>query len=217
MVAARTDLDVAPLARHGRADRRHDAAASAMACVCAALVACGDDSGGGGPPPEVFVDTGIDSSSHVSELSPAEEQRLCDEVAEATLMVLQAPGIVTGFCTLEGILLSLLSPAADRERVCEEFVANCTAPLSLPDLSVFGANCGKPDPTCDATVGEIEQCTNAAIAALESFYLDVSCRDLSTITIAPAVPVAPTDCQDVERRCPDLYRSPTSASTSTAR
>lgn len=200
----------------GRATRCALAACVAF-CVCGSLLACGDDSGNGGVSPQTYIATGIDPDTNVQDLSAAEKQRLCEEVAQAVVGVLQDPSIVGGFCTLEGIIGSLLVPPAERESACENFVANCTTPLSLPDITLLGANCGEPNPTCNATVGELETCTNAAISALDVFYLNVTCSGIAELTVTPFVPPPAGTCQDVQTRCPDLYSVPTTTAPATAR
>jgi hypothetical protein len=169
--------------------------------------ACGDDSGSG-VAAETYIDTGIAPDRNVADLSAAEKQRLCEEVAEAALGVLQDPRIADGFCTLAGIAGSLLVPAQERERACEEFVAACTTPATFPDLTVLGANCGDPSPTCDATVGEIEACSNAAIGSLDAFYLNLTCSGVAELTVVPALARPATGCASVQAHCPDLYAVP---------
>lgn len=176
------------------------------------LQACGDD-GGGGSTSAPRIATGIDPGTPVGDLSDAQAQRLCDEVANAALDVLTHPRILGGFCTLEGILFALLAAPAEREQVCTEFVESCSNPAGFPDIAVVGANCGQPSATCDATVGEIETCVNAALAALEVFYLDISCSGLAQIQIAPVLPLPPTNCQAVQARCPNLYPTPAATPT----
>lgn len=103
-------------------------------------------------------------------------------------------------CNIEGLVLpSLLSfntgqplSPAERVRACEDQLTQCTGTTQRCDTATV-------DPSCNATVEDIESCFEAQLVALESLMKGPRC-DLADSDGGPGL-VLPS-CPRLDARCP---------------
>ncbi|MBL8924522.1 MAG: hypothetical protein JNJ54_37075 [Myxococcaceae bacterium] len=146
----------------------------------------------------VGVACGVAPSAKVSSLSGAQTRQWCRARLARFEARYSANERATLRCNVEGLVLpgllafsmgQPLSPA-ERVRMCEEHVAQCIGAASSCDTATT-------DPTCDATVRDVDACFDAQLEAL------------APLTSAPRCELAAGDggvlvppCPAVDSLCP---------------
>lgn len=187
---------------------------SLFSLVILALVACDDGGGGGGG--TVEVDTEIEESKKVSELTEEEAQQFCDRV-EA---IYEGTVDYNRLCEAFG---AAFTPSPD---ICRQSIPECVQSFQNPEEGVsFSVDPGAVDcmltdsaarENCDVTIEELEACWGDAMAAANG--VAVSCNDAGNAArlqqIADAAANGPEDipsCAPIAAACPGLIQDPLDA------
>jgi hypothetical protein len=155
---------------------------------------------------------GVDPDTVLSELSPADAQRVCAytvEQYESTLPTRRE------YCTKEGL------DRESTEEACQSFVVYCldhdvTRNAQEAVLQERGwrtwqpVDCGQADATafedCDASFEEFAACLEARVARKRQDWEARSCADArpgyASMAFFGPRPPAPAECEAYERKCP---------------
>src|SRR5688572_30820806 len=150
-----------------------------MACL-GLLAGCGGDSDDGPP----TVDTGIDESKPLSDVSEGEARQACENMRDAMRDVMNPDTLVPQFCTLFA-----LSAASD-EGSCNEMRSECIREANddpaLDDAEVDFECDGDISEfaSCDVTVGVLESCMNDSLSAMNAALRRFSCSDAGSFSEA---------------------------------
>ena len=188
-----------------------------IACVALglALTACDDDDGGnkmlrdGGlqdakAPDAGGVNLGVDKTKPVNQLTPTELTQAFKELEASSDRLTEQTQ--PKLCRVVGVIAALGAEQSAAD-VCNQAVAACLAP-SMPDA---GAGPASDDmctaqPTCSATVGEVEKCMNDMLTTVNA-YLDLwpTCASAAAgMGSIPTPPGDPVSCSSIRSKCPDL-------------
>jgi hypothetical protein len=142
------------------------------------LAACGGDGG-----------SGVDGDKKLAELTPAEQQALCEESA-AQAEANEDDALKVG-CYLQASLFGQCSEAA---------VQQC---ISQAQNAPQEGEC-QTDVTdaCTATVGELRACFDAQVDALGDIASKINCENALTLLGSAPEPAA---CKTAESKCPELF------------
>lgn len=161
------------------------------AAVLGAVGCGGDDSGGTG---------GVSSNEKVGDLSAAEAKALCKSLSSKLQQVGDAQTDLV--CVAQSAALS-----GGNADTCESSVGQCKEQYG-DDLTIdceTDGETGVSDACNDVTVGELNDCLDATIAALDAVSKKVTCstplsdlQDLSTSFETPAA------CTKIDAKCPDV-------------
>ena len=147
------------------------------------------------------VHTDIESSRQIGDLDPADEQALCEDLNDFSLEVLDED-----FRTRLACFSVTIAGGADDPDSCQETFDSCLAapPTDLGGVTFdLGTTCdfeGIPE-SCDATVGELIDCTVATILLLEEVVDGFNCSAQENST---AWEQTPTECETLYAACPEL-------------
>lgn len=183
----------------------------------------------GGP-----VESGVDPNKVAGELLPAEAEALCAEVDQELEGVFGEEELAELSCKVQGILAGVLGVTAENalsgqdagvpvdtasdlsaladfdtdeaRTVCQETVDACEPQPGLSSAVQQTLMCRTPEETCQATVGELEECFTDTLDLYRSITLLVpSCSRLSPLSLLAlvgAAPEQPESCVVVEEKCP---------------
>jgi hypothetical protein len=192
------------------------------------LFACGgdDDSGNGGG--GGGVDTGLSSSEKLSSLDGAEGKKVCESLATSFNTILSASDRKKISCTVLALPLSITANASGMltgdVAKCDGLVAKCMngekisdeAPVFEVDDEFVDANeCTEANATanfssCEATVGEFEQCVNQMRSLFLAKFKLIACASIADPAKLMAEAGADIDieaepkCEALTTKCPDL-------------
>lgn len=153
--------------------------------LVAAATACGDETSRADFP----VESGIARRRPLTELAPAEMTALCETALATTVTFLQSDETMSYACTLAASLLSITADDSSSvhvdEQSCRDARKEC---LKLPDPEPTeppGCAAFKIDlpATCQATVGEYEECVERLLTALDDDWRSISCSSLAKIPL----------------------------------
>jgi hypothetical protein len=173
--------------------------------VCLGLLAgCGGDSDDAAP----TVDTGIDETKALSDVTESEARQACEHMRDAMRDVINTDTLVPSFCTLFA-----LGPATS-EASCNDMRDECIREANAdPDVQMGGEIDFECDGDtsefvgCDVSVGVLETCINDSLAGMNAALHRYSCRDaerLSSEDVEALDPFAfetPGSCQPLEDQC----------------
>ena len=185
-------------------------------------LACSSDDDGGGSPEVV---SGIEGAKRVSELTEAEATQFCDAADAA------AKGLISDreACTMGAMFFS------ETPDDCRMIVEQCTTAGSVEvGDDVYeeeASSCTLEDTTkreaCDATVGELETCFTATLAATQTLVQSLTCDAVGAadgegmsavmdmMPSADGVPAGVPECASIQQKCPTLVAESGAASDST--
>lgn len=147
--------------------------------MAVALVACGGDDGG----------SGVDGDRKMSELTPAEQQALCEE-GEAKAEAHEDDALKVG-CYLQASLFGQCSEAAVQQCI--------TQAQNSPDE---GECTTDVTDACTATVGELRACLDAQMEVLGDIASKINCSNAVTLLGSAEEPAV---CAAAEAKCPELF------------
>lgn len=173
----------------------HSRSFNLRVAVFAALCAC--DSGP--------IDSGLPEDKPASQLTAREATQLCAAAHEYYERVVSDEELVGYICTS----LALAASGGDLA-VCEEEAEQCVAAPS-PAVEAIAADVrahGICEPlilaSCEATVGEVEDCLAEFVAHIDRLYASHSCAMLTepgeetiVLSVGPA-------CEAIAERCPKI-------------
>ncbi len=184
--------------------------------VCLALVltvgatsSCGGGGGGSGS----AVDTGLSDTRLLSSVTPEEATQACESIESAFSARLDVQSALAAVCELVGAALS------DTEAQCRQVADDCVAQAQRgegmlkeedfeQDFDCDEEESQQELASCEATVGEFEQCMNDQLALAEQTLAAFSCANAPNTTPealseAQAGPPLPASCEALEEKCPD--------------
>ena len=164
--------------------------------------ACDGDSGSGGSP----VPTSVPGNKRISDLTPAERDQLCADVAAWAMTGPFLTDGCNGSAWLTAYLQSIVDTAAtdaDLRTTCETLYVDCVA-------GGVTSNCSQVPANCMATVSEYNTCLSDSI---EPFAGIPACStatraSLSATAARLTTPVSSSACTAVQTKCPDALASP---------
>jgi hypothetical protein len=188
--------------------------------LAAALAAagCGSDDNGGG------VSSGIDGSKPADSLETSDAKKVCDAIASYASSQLTADLLRRTFCT-SLTAAPALSGKAPTVAECNDSVNMCLMQAQgAQSMSTAAPSCpsgGTLPPGCNATVGEIQACSTAAIDSARAILSGINC-DLWGLPPAEAqqrirdaqMRPEPAECTVVQQKCPALVASAQAPSSS---
>ena len=162
----------------------------------ALVAACGDD-GGGGTTVSAFEASTADEKT-VDSLTADEQTAFCNELKAYADANLSATDMKKLACYSFSIAFSGGDTAA-----CKESAEGCMADPDAVEVSNDASCDGSQITTCNATVGELEECYTAMVGRTKSLVSSLSCssspQSLSSMSEPPAA------CDSVKTKCPDLF------------
>jgi len=202
----------------------------ASSCALAAafvssLAACGggesdgtggtDGSGGSGTGGTAEVDSGLPEDTPASELSDSQIDQLCETYDEAIADSIAAIDLCTSTAYTGTAIYYYYDDGTIDEAAAQEF---CTLneqycddnpelveePMPEPCLAS-----GEPSGTCEATVGQFEDCLDGRLAAVRTLYNPAeTCETLTLEGLTEYLEgveaiMEPVACEEVTAACPD--------------
>ena len=165
------------------------------------VIGCGGDD-------SVTLDSGLNESTPVTELSSTQIDQLCQAAAEATASL-----STSDVCAL------IAFSEGDSAQECEQFMSMCTEYASW-DTEQLKANCveefdqiwNTPEPDrCHATVGQIEGCANEIYAVFPTLADEFPCSDAGDPerhnALQTQADASTPTCQEIEAAydgCPEI-------------
>jgi hypothetical protein len=161
------------------------------AAIALGLIACGGDDDDGS--------SGVSNSTNVKDLTQAQVDALCMEVAEKYEPV--SEDLKGLSCTFTGILAGQTGGGS-----CEEARMAC---LDKPDEETEEEDCTMAmAKDCDLTVGEYRACLDAAAKQAKDLAGSISCestlQELQELQGSGSGMTTPDECKVVEDKCPEL-------------
>jgi hypothetical protein len=167
------------------------------------LAGCGGDSDDGPP----TVDTGIDESKPLSDVTEGEARQACEHTRDAMRDMINPDTLVPSFCTL--FALGEASDESSCNSMRDDCIREANEDPSLADAEVDFECDG--DTTefsgCDVTVGVLESCLNDSLSAMNAALHRYSCGDAGSFSSAeleeldPFAFETPASCQPLEDQC----------------
>jgi hypothetical protein len=191
-----------------------------MKCIrnwsaCGYLVlaaACGGDSDDGGSDKGV-VDTGIEETTPLSEVTPAQATQVCDSLEVAVNARFSMERQTRATCEVLGALISA-NPGS-----CRDFADQCVSdpPQGLEGMGdlptgedLTEAGCGQASDyaSCTATIEEYEACVNDQLDEFEQLLQEFGCAnaplDIANFPESQAdIPTA-SSCTAFDMKCPGV-------------
>jgi hypothetical protein len=189
----------------------------ALSCL---LLACGDDEGGN------RVSTGLPEDKQLSELTVDDLMMACESASASFGNIVSEEESKRIDCTAGAIPASFTikdGKASGDVAKCKQLVNECLAagPSSGPNEGPIDTDLGakmdcSADGTaeqfegCTATVGEYEDCVNAAIGEFERFFTMINCDSLANPEMVRENVSAGIDigalpaCKGLPAKCPHL-------------
>jgi len=163
--------------------------------------ACDGDSGSGGSP----IPTSVPANKRISDLTPAERDQLCADVAHWAMTGPFLTDGCNGSAWLATYLESTLDTAAtdaDLQAMCQLLYADCVA-------GGVTSNCSQVPANCMVTVSEYNTCLSDSI---EPFAGIPACSSVTRASLSSnfarlATPVSSAACTAVQNKCPDALGS----------
>lgn len=153
-------------------------------------------------------DSGLPDDQTLGSLSPSDAQALCDKFDAYFSKGSVATSLHELNCRMAGIfgvVFAMPQSDADAQAACKALYDECvTAPAETT------SQCTAPDATCMATAGELEQCLNDSVDALEQASSAIPSCDklkLADLSASPSdmgmQPAESAACTAVETKCPN--------------
>jgi hypothetical protein len=146
-------------------------------------------------------DSGVDDGVGFDEVTTAQAMTFC-VAADAYLQTSFSPVVVGSFNCYVAALSSEVTPAA-----CQAAYDACiAAPPSTPlDVRPIDCTFAGPEPTCHASVGELEHCLAAEVASFLVRIDEVSCSiagNAAELMRLQGAPLTPEECTRLRTSCP---------------
>jgi hypothetical protein len=195
--------------------------AALVLSICAGLWACGDDDSGG-------ISTGLPKDEQLSELDAQDRVMACETVAAELGSVITPQEAKRLECTTLAVPQSLTvtngKPTGDVAK-CRQLVDRCMSGEAIAvgsDVDVMidtdlGDNkvCTESSTAaefqgCSATVGEYENCLNAALSAVDRLFAALDCSALSNLdklqaTVGDGFDIPSLEaCKPLAAKCPNI-------------
>lgn len=159
-------------------------------------VACGDDDGGGGG-----GTGGVSNNKKVGDLSESEAKALCNGLSSKFQKLGEAQTQI--LCVAQSAALS----GGDEDR-CEESVDTCKEQIGEDlgiDCDENEGETGVSDECDEVTVGELNDCLDATVKAMDAIKAKVTCStDVSELGDLMSEYETPAACSKIEAKCPDV-------------
>jgi hypothetical protein len=188
----------------------------AFGFLALSLAACGDDDDGGG------FSSGLPRDKVISGLDASEAQKLCLTLVDGINESFTAQQEKRITCTAIAFPLSVTTKDGERfgdVAMCQKLVDRCVDGEDIggtdPDFEfeVDSTQCDDSDlsqvATCEATVGEYEDCIGTVVTSFQKQYDLIDCKQLADLDklgdAANETPdlVSSPACMKVDEKCPD--------------
>jgi hypothetical protein len=160
--------------------------------------------GAGGGGTGSGVDTGLDPTTVVNKLSPADAQKICDAEARYVAMKIKDTDAVRLGCVLFASISG--GGAAPSMSACEASVMDCLSGGMVTTMM----NCtldAAALASCTATIEEVETCATAAVDSIAALVSSIDCS-IYSLPMAEwqaklaALEQLPTACTTLNQKCP---------------
>jgi hypothetical protein len=167
------------------------------------LAGCGGDSDDASP----TVDTGIDDTKVLSDVTESEARQACEHTRDAMREVMNPDTLIPQFCTL--FALDGAADAASCNSAREQCIQQAKQDPELDEAEIEFDCDGDTSQFvgCDVTVGALETCLNDSLAAMNAALHRYSCGDAERLSnedqdsFDPFAFETPASCQPLEERC----------------
>jgi len=181
--------------------------AATCAALASSLTACPGTTSSG------EIDSGLPEDKAANELTADETEQLCSAWTDTATETIDGadPCAYYGYAAaalLYGFVGDMASEA-DLRQACSEAQTSCEEDPEVAPVPPVPP-CIEPSETCEATVGEIEECLTDRLEQTEVFlYPAETCSTLTTDGLAEYIQasdeatMATAVCEDVAAACPD--------------
>lgn len=149
--------------------------------------------------PGVPFASGVPGDKKLSELSDADEKKLCDALGSYVEDLVSGGALVKTLCAVTALLGSAFFPGDNAMMLCEMLYQEC---LAAPVMTTMTGMCDvKVEMTCEATVAQYEACVSEGVNMLDDVAL--SCADVGGPDVLTALPsgTGPA-CAELDEICP---------------
>ena len=190
---------------------------SVVGVVVGSLAACTSGSSTStGPGGGNAVSTSVNTSQQAGSLSPSDTQQYCQDLA--AFFDQHYDQIRSFSCSITAGFGAIGKAGSAAQQACRDAYAWCESPDGGASATPANIDCtmlATELKGCTATVAEINQCEQDAIAEYSTVTVDSVCSNLGGDASATTSTVTnPASCATVQQKCPGFNSSSSSSSAS---